>query len=100
MQQALRFVRLHSAIAAALLAVLALAVAGYTQNAAPAQPRVARPAEANNYVAPALCEKCHTEIARNFRKTGMARSFYRLNPRNLVEDFTRGWRQPSSSSSW
>jgi len=34
-----------------------------------------------------LRAQCHADIACNFRKTGMARSFYRLTPQNVVEDF-------------
>jgi hypothetical protein len=37
---------------------------------------------------PALCERCHTEIANNFRKTGMGRSFSRLQPGNAAENLT------------
>lgn len=44
----------------------------------------------NQYADPAKCAQCHAEIARNFRQTGMGRSFYRLEPGNAVEDFTAG----------
>jgi predicted CXXCH cytochrome family protein len=72
---------MRRAIAAAVLAAGALAVRGFTQKAA---------APANSYVAPALCAQCHADVARNFRKTGMARSFYRLNPENVIENFQTG----------
>ena len=76
------------AISLALVSSGMLARQAQKQGAAPA----ARPAPVavNGYVAPALCERCHVEIADNFRKTGMGRSFYRLRPGNAVEDFTPG----------
>src|ERR1039457_4222487 len=64
------------------IAAVALVAGVLTQRAYPQQ--------ANGYVDPALCERCHAEIADNFRKTGMGRSFYRLRPGNAVEDFTPG----------
>jgi predicted CXXCH cytochrome family protein len=44
-------------------------------------------AVAGDYVDPAVCGNCHTDIARTFGKTGMARSFYRLTPARIVEDY-------------
>jgi predicted CXXCH cytochrome family protein len=41
------------------------------------------------YADPATCAECHAAIAESYRKTGMGRSFYRLHPDNVVEDFTR-----------
>jgi predicted CXXCH cytochrome family protein len=93
MQVASRGLQWHAAIFAAALAAGVLAVRAYTQDAAAsAQPRVpsARSAPVNPYIDPALCAQCHADIARNFQKTGMARSFYRLSPQNLVEDFQSG----------
>ena len=43
---------------------------------------------ADNYVDPSLCAQCHAEIANTYRKTGMGRSFFRLQPQTAVEDFT------------
>ena len=37
-----------------------------------------------------VCATCHSEIARTYAQTGMGRSFYRPQPRAMVEDFTRG----------
>ena len=48
------------------------------------------PRAQTQYVNSALCEQCHAEIAASFRKTGMGRSFYRLQPANAIEDFTPG----------
>jgi len=42
----------------------------------------------NNYVDPAACATCHSEIAKQYSQTGMGRSFYRLSPQTSVEDFT------------
>ena len=39
------------------------------------------------YVDPSICETCHADIAQTFHKTGMGRSFSRLGPGNVVEDF-------------
>jgi predicted CXXCH cytochrome family protein len=78
----------HPAIPAIILAAVILTGRAYTQQAAP----FARPAStsANNYVDPALCAQCHAEIASNFRKTGMGRSFYRLPAAVPVADLTSG----------
>jgi predicted CXXCH cytochrome family protein len=84
---------LRPAILAAVLAAGVLAVCAYTQNgAASPPPRVpsGRATSVNKYTDPALCAQCHADIAGSFRKTGMARSFYRLRPQNLVEDFKSG----------
>lgn len=43
---------------------------------------------ANDYVDPAQCATCHSEIARKYRQTGMGRSFYRLSPQTSTEDFS------------
>jgi predicted CXXCH cytochrome family protein len=37
-----------------------------------------------------LCAACHSKIAQTYALTGMARSFYRVQPQNAAEDFTRG----------
>jgi Flp pilus assembly protein TadD len=47
-------------------------------------------AATNKYADPAQCEACHAAIAATFHKTGMGRSFYKLQPSTAVEDFTRG----------
>ena len=48
------------------------------------------PAASNAYVDARQCAGCHAKIARNYSLTGMARSFYRLQPSITVEDFDRG----------
>ena len=46
------------------------------------------PAKAvSGYVNSATCAGCHQDIARTYRLTGMARSFYRAGAANTVEDF-------------
>lgn len=35
-----------------------------------------------------VCAGCHREIWESYRRTAMARSFYRATPENMVEDFT------------
>jgi predicted CXXCH cytochrome family protein len=42
---------------------------------------------AAGYVDPAVCARCHAEIAATYRKTGMGRSFFRPGQQNVVEDF-------------
>ncbi len=77
--------RLKSRIA---IAALGIAAAGLVTRRAQTQ-QASTPA-ANQYVDPARCAQCHAEIASNFRKTGMGRSFCKLTPGNAVEDFTPG----------
>ena len=36
-----------------------------------------------------VCAGCHRDIWETYRQTGMGRSFYRLTPERLVEDFVR-----------
>ena len=48
------------------------------------------PPASNAYVDGEVCSTCHSAIARTYALTGMGRSFYRLQPRTSVEDFTRG----------
>ena len=40
------------------------------------------------YVAPDTCATCHQGIWETYRKTGMARSFYRPTVANVVEDYS------------
>jgi predicted CXXCH cytochrome family protein len=52
------------------------------------------------YVSPETCAGCHRNIWETYRRTGMARSFYRLSPATAVEDFTRNntfYHKPSDS---
>ena len=44
--------------------------------------------EGAGYVAPEACAGCHRNIWETYRRTGMARSFYRPSPTNTVEDYT------------
>jgi predicted CXXCH cytochrome family protein len=48
---------------------------------APAWPQPA------GYVDSKLCAGCHRAIYETYQRTGMGRSFYRLRPENVVEDF-------------
>ena len=45
---------------------------------------------APGYVDDGVCEPCHADLYRSYREVGMARSFYRPRPENLVEDFGDG----------
>jgi hypothetical protein len=38
------------------------------------------------YVDPVLCAGCHTQIAKDYSKTAMAKSFFRPSPENTIED--------------
>ena len=51
---------------------------------------VAQDTGRNAYVNPSLCTGCHADIAREYRKTGMARSFYRIAAPAPAEDFKSG----------
>jgi predicted CXXCH cytochrome family protein len=76
-----------------LLAAAAFAILGA---AALAQRGPREPS--NGYVDGALCASCHQEIAANFAKTGMGRSFYRLQPRNAVETLAKPYYHAASES--
>jgi predicted CXXCH cytochrome family protein len=65
------------AIAAALIAAGAASVWTYTKR----QPRLAEPASA--YADAAVCAECHADKAAGHRKTGMGRSFARVNAENV-----------------
>lgn len=41
------------------------------------------------YIDSKLCAGCHAQIYKTYRRTGMARSFYRPQPDHTVEDFTK-----------
>src|SRR5438105_3042274 len=45
---------------------------------------------ASSYVNPRLCAGCHASHWETFRHTGMARSFYRATPANMLEHFRDG----------
>ncbi len=48
----------------------------------------------------AVCAGCHPKVWQTFRRTGMARSFYRPRPENVVEDYARKnayYHQPSDT---
>jgi predicted CXXCH cytochrome family protein len=36
-----------------------------------------------------VCASCHSDVWQTYRRTGMARAFYRPTPANTVEDYTR-----------
>ena len=42
----------------------------------------------NHYVDARICAGCHTQIARDYRQTGMGRSLVRPTPANTLEDYT------------
>jgi predicted CXXCH cytochrome family protein len=53
-----------------------------------AQPQRPRAASANAYVDPALCATCHQEIAETYAKTGMGRSFGKIDADHPIEPFS------------
>jgi tetratricopeptide (TPR) repeat protein len=69
-----------------------LLLAGCGKHPAPEQPA--------SYADPRACEGCHAAIAAAYKKTGMARSFYRLDPKTTVEDFAKNNRffHPASNT--
>lgn len=87
-------------------AALAITSAGLIAQKPQTQTPVARPSgataivrnPANKYVDAALCEACHADIASKFRKTGMGRSFYKLQPSNAVEDFGKPFYHAASDT--
>ncbi len=42
---------------------------------------------APGYVSDELCGSCHADLYRSYQEVGMARSFYRPRPDNLIEEF-------------
>ena len=61
---------------------------------------VAAQSDPASYVNPETCAGCHRNIWETYRRTGMARSFYRPAPANTVENYTRKntyYHQPSDS---
>src|SRR5262249_12806760 len=56
--------------------------AGYLQAAS-----VAR---GDGYVDPQICAKCHRQIAEDYARTGMGRSFFRPATVNTLEAYTDG----------
>jgi predicted CXXCH cytochrome family protein len=72
------------AICAVLLVAGIVAICAVGQET---KPPALRGAPANSYIDASVCARCHAEIARNYAKTGMGRSFYRLTPQKVVEDF-------------
>src|SRR5215510_5114777 len=44
-------------------------------------------AQAGDFVDSRVCTPCHTTAARNYRETGMGRSFFRPTAANTVEDY-------------
>ena len=66
-------------------ALCMLTAGAFMQQSAPPSPRAA-----NGYADGSLCANCHQEIAAKYARTGMGRSFYRLRPAQVVEDFKAG----------
>lgn len=44
---------------------------------------------ATGYVDSQVCATCHAQIAKTYRKTGMARSFYKATTANVIEDYAK-----------
>jgi predicted CXXCH cytochrome family protein len=85
--------RLKSHVAIAALGIAAASLMrqqAHTQQAATSVPGAASTPAGNRYVDPTLCEPCHREIANEFRKTGMGRSFSRFEGAKAVENLTPG----------
>jgi predicted CXXCH cytochrome family protein len=74
--------RRHSQLAGIILGILALAVLTYFN-------RTVVRAQSESSVSPEACAGCHRKIWETYRRTGMARSFYRPTPTNTVEDYTK-----------
>jgi tetratricopeptide (TPR) repeat protein len=68
-----------------LAGVCAATVVCLVQVPRPARVRAQSRAE---YVDPALCVGCHADVASTYRRTGMGRSFHRVNASDRTERFT------------
>jgi len=84
--------RLRWSGAAAPLAITMLAITAASVIAQRAQ------APANQYADPARCATCHADIANTFSQTGMGRSFYKLQPSNVVEALGKPFYHAASDS--
>ncbi len=73
--------------------VTAILVAGCGSRPDAGGPRAmapsAPPASDAGYAKPESCAGCHGEIYRNYRQTGMGRSFAAARPEKMIEDFSR-----------
>jgi predicted CXXCH cytochrome family protein len=69
----------------ALLSAVAISVSFLASRRLPA----AAPAGTSEYVNAQVCAACHAQIAEDYAKTGMGRSFARPSPRNTLEDFSK-----------
>jgi predicted CXXCH cytochrome family protein len=47
------------------------------------------PGNGNGYADPKVCAACHRDIAANYARTGMGRSFFRPAPVNTIEDYAK-----------
>src|SRR5579883_775781 len=56
-----------------------------------AQSVSAASSSASAYARPSACAQCHAAIWQTYQRTAMGRSFYKPNPRNQVEDFTKNY---------
>lgn len=63
-----------------------------------AQRTAAPQAQNNAWADPAACATCHVDKALGFAKTGMGRSFYKLQPSNVVEALGRTFYHKASDS--
>lgn len=52
-------------------------------------PLTAAPAPATQYVDSKICAKCHRDIAANYARTGMGRSFFKPAAANTLEDYAK-----------
>ena len=76
-RETILFVRTALTVCVALAAAVVLA---QTQRPAPKA--------ANAYVDPALCATCHQGIAETYAKTGMGRSFSKIDASHPIEPFS------------
>jgi len=67
--------------------VLTLAGGGWFYERHLANPKPGRAQVDSGYVNSATCAGCHQDIAKTYRLTGMARSFYRPAAENTIEDY-------------
>lgn len=77
---------------------LSIALAAALAQQQPAQRPVGAASDSGKYVDPSVCATCHAAIADSFAKTGMARSFQRLQAQNAVEDFGKPFYHAASDT--
>jgi hypothetical protein len=72
-------------VVASTIGVAVLCMVGFQSPPQPSHP--ATPTD-RGYADPSTCGRCHADVVETYRKTGMGRSFHRVDAADQIEDFT------------